>query len=98
MGLHAQTITQMGVDNGLRGAGQSAIVSGSTVAILNKIWPKFNRGLGVSGKVALAITPPIFVFMVQMQLTINHFSQKRASAVMDADLAKRRAAGQVYEG
>jgi len=51
-------------------------VTGAAVALANRLLPKFRGALGISGKVALAITPPLFVGPLRAEQTMTTLQRR----------------------
>ena len=71
--LNKEEMRYVGEESGRNGAiaaFAAACISGSAVYLANIFSPKFRRGLGVSGKMALVVTPTAGAFFLRSHLTV----------------------------
>ena len=92
-GSRAERATSYAVTEGLRSAAPWGVASTSAVWLGHKFHAGFARSLGVSGKCALAITPPLFVFALAGEHAVHRLHRDGAAAVEETAARPARGAG-----
>ena len=82
---------QRGLEAGNVFAAKGLGVSSAAVWGAHKLWPAFRRGLGPSGKVAIAIMPPMAMWFLRFEHTVN--AQARAHGHMSVNAEPLEAPG-----
>lgn len=77
----AQLATSYAVSEGLSAAAPWGLASTGAVCAAHKWHAGFSRSLGVSGKCALAIMPPLFVFSLAGEHAVNRLMSQREAVV-----------------
>lgn len=62
---------------GGKAAGVALLASGAAVFAAHTFWPAFRRGLGVSGRTALVVSPAFGMYFLQAELTMNECARKK---------------------
>ena len=84
-GPRAQRATGVAVTEGIKAMVPWGIASTSAVWAGHKFHAGFARSLGVSGKVALAISPPFFAFVLAGEHAVNRVVREKDDQVFSKD-------------
>mmetsp|Transcript_14685 Transcript_14685/g.16646 ORF Transcript_14685/g.16646 Transcript_14685/m.16646 type:complete len:188 (-) Transcript_14685:1026-1589(-) len=75
-----KNVTKISLTTGLEAAFKIGIVSIPTALVLTKYWKPFTRNLGVSGRTAVAIIPPLFAFGLVSEQVASRLASPEAYA------------------
>ncbi|KAH8062254.1 hypothetical protein JL722_3168 [Aureococcus anophagefferens] len=81
-GREAKNATAIAVTEGLSSAFPVALASGAAIGLGHKFHAGFAKNVGASGKVAMAIMPPFFAFVLAGEHAINRTAAAVVSLVL----------------
>ena len=95
-GRKAQAATQVAVSEGMASAVPWAVASSAAVVAGHKFHAGFARSLGVSGKVALAISPPFFAFILAGEHAVSRLNRNDGAFAARDEAAAVAPRGQTW--